>query len=351
MTTRIDRSRIEADWDCPRRRYWSTEYDTGGPHKGITPVGELPYLTFGTAIHTAMANVLMGVLDHDSIATILRHSLASQPTESQNLAEGLFWAFTRTIWQDWQAEYDVIGIEQECSLPIGPHVEMMLRPDVCLRHKVSGAYIYPDFKSTGFKTKNWLDGWNYATQLQTGCAGLSAALGQPVEGAIVIGLYKGYYKDYKQRSPFTWIYSYPGYPDQGIGAQYNVEWCRGWNLVETHTFPGGLKAWVASLPDEVLREQLPITGLIPFNPHTLQNFVTQQTLREARIAGFHAGTLSLEDVFPMHVKSCRPLFGAACPFLQACHAPTVGTDPVGSGLYVPRVPHHNPELHAEENNV
>jgi hypothetical protein len=43
--------------------------------------------------------------------------------------------------------------------------------------------------------------------------------------------------------------------------------------------------------------------------------------------------------------NCRP-FGAEhqCEFVRICHRHEGWTDPIGSGHYQPRLPHHDPEL-------
>ena len=46
----VDRTRIEADWKCPRKRYWLTEY---GGH-GIVPARAAPALNLGIVVHEGL---------------------------------------------------------------------------------------------------------------------------------------------------------------------------------------------------------------------------------------------------------------------------------------------------------
>jgi hypothetical protein len=48
----------------------------------------------------------------------------------------------------------------------------------------------------------------------------------------------------------------------------------------------------------------------------------------------------LADVFPQYKKSCWFMYGEACPYIPLCWKPEVAVDPIGSGLYQIRVPHH-----------
>lgn len=54
----------------------------------------------------------------------------------------------------------------------------------------------------------------------------------------------------------------------------------------------------------------------------------------------------LESVFPHSRRSCYFMFGEECPYLALCWKPEVAADPLGSGLYQIRVPHHKPERDA-----
>ena len=46
----VDRTRIEADWKCARKRYWLTEHEGTGIVPAITPVA----LNLGIAVHEGL---------------------------------------------------------------------------------------------------------------------------------------------------------------------------------------------------------------------------------------------------------------------------------------------------------
>lgn len=53
------------------------------------------------------------------------------------------------------------------------------------------------------------------------------------------------------------------------------------------------------------------------------------------------------SVFPHNRKSCYYYYGDPCPYLALCWKPEVGADPIGSGLYQIRVPHHEYERNGQ----
>jgi hypothetical protein len=48
----------------------------------------------------------------------------------------------------------------------------------------------------------------------------------------------------------------------------------------------------------------------------------------------------LGSTFPQYKKACWFMYGEPCPYIPLCWKPEVGADPIGSGLYQIRVPHH-----------
>jgi hypothetical protein len=56
--------------------------------------------------------------------------------------------------------------------------------------------------------------------------------------------------------------------------------------------------------------------------------------------------LFLDERFPMHIRACD--YPSKCQFQDICWNPEVARDPLASGLYVPREPHHEPERERQE---
>ncbi len=348
----IDRSRVEADWTCNQRRYWNTEYTApGADRRGIVKVEDATALILGTAIHNALAGTTLGTNTPEELEAILTSELLSKlsyltpdkQTEFILLARGWFWGFNYHILPTITEHYTIEAIEQEVGFNLDTNTRFMCRPDLLLKRRSDGTYWYPDFKSTGFKTKQWMDSWQYAIQIHSGCHALEESLDIEVEGGIIIGLYKGYYdKEGRLRSPFTYGYYY----DKTGAWQY--EYVRGWEAMRLDGLPCGLRQWVRDLPTELVKDQFPVVENIMFNRELLAEWKIQQGIRENYIRIFHSSALKLQAelmpyTFPKNYKACTPAFGPACPYVDACHTPSVNADPVGSRLYVVRQPHHSPE--------
>lgn len=62
-------------------------------------------------------------------------------------------------------------------------------------------------------------------------------------------------------------------------------------------------------------------------------------------AGMCQDNLELRTLtFPMNTLECQPTFGPACPYKTACWNASVRKDPIGSGIYMERTPHHELEV-------
>jgi hypothetical protein len=89
----------------------------------------------------------------------------------------------------------------------------------------------------------------------------------------------------------------------------------------------------------------PLSQPIFLNDTLLKQCVIQVMKREEEIQDWRAGKLSLIETFPGSFERCRPIgMGRQCPYLEACWNSSVGADPLGSGLYARRKPHHELEL-------
>ena len=68
--------------------------------------------------------------------------------------------------------------------------------------------------------------------------------------------------------------------------------------------------------------------------------------RREQAIGHHASGYAPLSLFPQHFMHCDEFskYRRPCAFRECCWAPTVGRDPIGSGLFTKRIPHHAAEL-------
>lgn len=343
MLRYIDRSRIERDWTCPRSRYWSTEYEG----RGIAPVSGAVELEFGKAVAGALEEFFTGDSYLANIYFDLNTDLNQLPVGSETqrreylaLGEGLVRGYLERIWPRWERQYKVIGVEVECSLPIpGTDTEIMVRPDLVVEDKETGAVYYVEHKTSSAKTEQFITHWSGQAQMHLGVAALERKLGRPVAGVIVQGMLKGYIQRDTRYSPFANVYVRDG--------DIRYEYTRGYDRRGVWNIEGGVERIVRDMPPEVLNKQFPCTPPIVVRGDIVESLLKQQMWRETDITFAHSNGVelcpNLDKVYPQHLTSCDPMIGHPCPFKAACFNPSVRRDPVRSGLYGWREPHHEPE--------
>jgi len=340
----VDRTRIEADWTCPRRRYWLTEFEG----TGVVPTQQAPALRFGILIHQGL-EVLTST---DDWAAAVGHMLQQEEwqaasQEEQWLAEALVMGFALTVWPRWRRTYERIAVEQELEME-HDGVLYMVRPDVLLRDKQTGDIWYPDFKtfSGGWQNRKWM----HALQQHLTVLACEKAVGQTITGAWVQGLNKGYRRN--QKLYHTLVYGYRKHGAPGLyDTQYLAKRKPGFERFPAaeyeNTVSGGrgIAAWIHHLlqvDPQIVRDCFPATQPIFLNRAMMTSFLEQRTRREKEIAA--ATDLT---PFPQNFSACEPYYGT-CPYLECCWEPNTGKDPIGSGLYVERHPHHAAELQLKE---
>ncbi len=363
-----DRSRTETDWTCERERFYLTEY--GG--RGIVRATTQKELDFGTDIHAALEELarrtgeadVVGDLAPRLYAKVLRREHdrlgADRARELAAIAEGMFRGYCAVVWPQVLQLYDIIAVEPECLKALTGSLSFMSRPDLILRRKSDGTYWYWEYKTTGQRVDDWLKQWPKAVQLHSGCLAAEETLGLKIEGCIVQGLSKGYEKDGHFRSPFCEGWRFLG--GGPITFAYTYMRSKGWERFFTAEHPDGISGWGEEMPADLLEKQFPRTQPIYPRADLCERFFAQLVQRETAIASAIANIKLIsdsarsdadksklidrimDDVFPMKFKACSGRYGKFdCPLLEACWNPRVGSDPLGSGLYIQREPHHQPE--------
>lgn len=80
----------------------------------------------------------------------------------------------------------------------------------------------------------------------------------------------------------------------------------------------------------------------------LQEVIAQERWIERALSSFTTETTesTMADRFRHHRKCCEFMYGEQCSYKSLCWSPEVASDPLGSGLYQVRVPHHETERNA-----
>lgn len=359
----IDRTRTVQDWKCPRARYYGYEYQGVGLVKSGTSLA----LFTGIVIHDAMAAIATFQSNHervpiDEIAELARKQLYDNLIESAKgvvlaetieyaneqaaLTEGLIRGFFKHMWPRLMAQYPkIVAIEHEMEYTLSDGLVFMAKPDLIVEN-TEGELVYLEYKSTSSKKENWINSWETAVQLHSSILATEATLGRKPVYVQIVGLYKGYESYGKQASPFCYAYKKAGNPPF-TQDQIQYEYKAGFRRYGTWELPGGTKAWVESMPDNIIANQFPLTPPIMVNDTMVEAFFRQRTIREAQIAHamevgeFDDPITGIDAVFPQHFDQCVPSFGWSCEFKKLCHGHV--ENPLEEG-YEPRQPHHAREL-------
>lgn len=344
---KTDRSRIATYQKCPRKRW--LHYHAGEEGLGYERVSLSLPLAAGQFFHSVAAVVLKGgdpaLAIADAIATF-RSDVAARgiegvysAEEEAYMLEALAWMWVKRRLPAILDEYDVVETEKEYLWPIGDGIDVMVRCDCLLRRKADKALFLLEFKTTRAFTPLWASQWNFNSQINSNLQAMEEIKGERVEGVIIEGLLK---------SPM--LARYWVKPDGTISLKGH----RGWELHEAKEL-GAPKEWAEHpIWTDMDRDSL-FNTLMPKRPVTaqLQRWRRQTVAQEDHIAGAvlmvrglsgepELQQAALDAGFPMYDDACMT-YGHPCDFMDICYKEEVRLDPVGSGLYMVRVPHHAPE--------
>lgn len=221
----ISRSAIETLFECEYKRYFNYDYDK----QGIVSTRSLFDTDLGIALHDALYEVVM------SEGEWQYQDRAELSQEDNTLIHGHVLTFKKDILPVLLAEYDVVSLEQEWAIPLGPY-NLAMRMDAILRHKTTGQLEIIDYKTK--KALGWIKDSQYKFNLQTALYtwALEEKTQEEIRGITYIIFEKGEVKLDKSKtfehrirnSPYCYGYKSPH------GA-YQSGWAKGWTKFATWT--------------------------------------------------------------------------------------------------------------------
>jgi hypothetical protein len=337
-----DRTSVEADETCGMKRWWFL-HEEG---RGIVLAAEPPPLRDGIAIHASLAALL------ESQELVLPEPPLDPDQDLwESWARQVGWlvAFHEWVWPQWFAPfYDIVDVEKELVIE-REGLWVAFTPDIVLRSRATNRLVVVDFKSVGMQGKEWHESWPFAVQLHLNQRGVAEEYQEPVSHAIVVGLTKGQPRDGKLRHPYVWAYS--------DGENWSTDWRKNWDLRPLWEYGSGgaegIREWVLRLGPDVGLSQFPVSVPIVEDRAMVEEWLEERAEREAEVSDFLTRRLTMQPqeiapvfklVFPKRRIHCKKAMGGACPYLHACWNADIGNDPLGSGLYVRRIPHHDVEV-------
>ena len=409
-----DRSRAETYQECPRLRYLSYEYRGRGVvpetlslaltigssiHRGIAD------LLLGKDIEGVVGEVL-----EDFVGLVRQRALDLGTDEDQFDAAKEQAALLEALLRGWAecrlprllTEYQVIDVEgeEECSLG-GKDKSLiwMSRPDAVLRHRGTQELTIYSIKTCAQWDQRAADQHELDMQGMSETYAVEQRLGEPVTSVQMDFLVKGRRDEFprgsgrrRQASPlirgwrqsfgapmsdrYAWSYSWTS--DDGTRHRLARNGGGAWQPYSPwHEGEMGLQAWfdllragnvTPSTGENILESQF----VTPPPHYRIQEdidewLVSTQTqearvkigaavVENARKKGPKAFRLALAEHFPKNARACNFHYGGRCPFHKASHdvcwtgLNIHEQDPVESGNFLWRVPHHTPEL-AQQNQA
>lgn len=275
-------------------------------------------------------------------------------------------------------------------------IGLQSRPDFLLERRIDHAYAYVELKTASVAWKSWAEGFERNLQLLMGVLGAEKRHGVEVTHCRVEGLIKGQRKrDYPyedsqpktQQSPLCFAYYEPPNPPLTVG-----DWLPASSYVDRegirHSVPRGrdsrykrvglwdvpddafpnkppvmsrseyiVRYWAENYPHH-LQQCLAQVGPIPKKRHqldqALRSLVTVEKSWQERLWAIyqwqveHGGKAWGSDEYHQFVETviprsyrCLPFDGHPCPNIPVCFDEETGwRDPIGSGQWLFRHPHH-----------
>lgn len=362
---------MQAYRNCPRFRF--LHYHYGGT--GLERISMALPLVTGIAVHEALAEVLLGADPTAAIdrafaqyeMDVLERGITDEVlsprffAEQRALLAGLVYAWHRVRYPQLLREYEPVLIERELLWPLGSrngvNVLDMIRADALVRRRADGLLFYLEFKTTTKGDENWVRSWEHNSQILINTVAIEELLGERLGGVLIEGLLKGsrrkctlktspFYGEVIQDSPFCYAFRSMG----PKGVVYHTAWERGAEHIRVWEKMPSTQAWIQQLPEEDLLAQF--VALPPIRPseEQLERHRRQMLIQEEQVAwGLDELSRSsdpavhrhiLDAVFPQNDDHCYRYYGSPCSMEPVCFTRAVALDPLGSGLYVARTPHH-----------
>jgi hypothetical protein len=338
MTTHyFDRSRMETDHKCPRKLYWEYYFDG----KGLQPIRINQHLAFGSAVHSALADILMygDIPPMSFVATAIYAAAATlrlqfiqakgfqaepileegfdgqliQVSDDQgwlidhycDLLEGLVVGWCLVRLPALMQQYRVVQVETEEQLQLSPELMFLSRPDAIFERRTDEALVILSLKTVSQVNQMWLENFKTDQQTISEVLPVEARLGREVAGVQIEGLTNGAQAvDWPKgaghkhhASPLIWGYLKE---EGGLAEEWQAKWewkdeagnnrrlGRGFNRQRiSERYPSGIPAWIAHLEQhepELLRAQFPSPPLISRSANELEEWQTQVKYREIEVA-------------------------------------------------------------------
>ncbi|MGH7273821.1 MAG: PD-(D/E)XK nuclease family protein, partial [Nitrospiria bacterium] len=274
----ISRSAIETFLSCRRKGYLQYIY------KGKGFVGpKAPYFVIGLVVHKGLEILFRSLGDLPAALKEAEKEFHSQLEgttitadwkETLNLAKALIIGWFRARWNSFNADYEVLSIEEEVRSILAPNITLSARADLVVRERLTGQVFVFNWKTSGDK-KDFTLKWAEEVQAWTEVLAIQDHLGEEVSGCIFEGLYKGGVSTaaaYKGASNSPLV---RGFQHTDGRISWESESGKDWRRTAPAEQSGGLEAWIDLLPLEVVEAQFMRSAPIFKNDEVVRDWLEQ----------------------------------------------------------------------------
>lgn len=353
-----DRTTTETDWKCGMARWWYK--NEGGT--GIVPVNEPSYFSEGRETHEDLAFVagLAEPYSPEVAAQLVVERFWPLPEGEMDMLKletscrRAGWAAAFALYEEpkVRAEFEQVAAESELILSREP-LWMVCTPDRILKRRVDGRLVYREYKTTRFANYQWVNYWPHAIQLHIGLQAAAEEYELPLAYAQVMGLMKGTENYGKLRHPYVWAL-YDATTGEWEPCIDGARETSRLTLRPVWEYDGGIIEWVKKLGPEVAKAQFPFSMPVFLDERMLEQHLANRLIREQEVYAVQESCqvdFSLRaEYFEQRTINCRPVVGSPCVYQAACWNKTVRDNPLASGLYKVREPHHEVEVLAGGEN-
>lgn len=348
-----DRSAAETDDLCGMKFFWNRIAEDGG----IVPSVEPEALAVGSVIHEDFALLAqMEDISPASLQAVIDGLLANLTEDDRLDQKRMEILYRRLGWfAGWglfkepqiRAEWDTVSIENELILDRTP-LWVQVTPDRLLKHRtIPDLLKYMEYKSALSASSKWLQSWRYQIQIHTSLKAVEEEFKLKPKYAQVVGLVKGNYSysDSRLTHPYVWGY----YNATSKEWTHDYDKARGalWEKMPVWEFPEGVVEWVQRCGVDVANNMFPSTAPIFLDERMLNNWILRRTARERQIRVVKdickTNAETREIYFESRTSKCRPAFGEPCPYIPLCWNAERARNPLGTGDFIKRTPHHDLE--------
>jgi len=268
-------------------------------------------------------------------------------------------------------EFDIVDVEREELLNIeheGYLIGQMGRPDFIARRKSDGVLTLHDFKTTSSVDEGYVASFRNSVQMAIGTAAVEARRGEPVPQYYVWALVKGGRNKFKKQgqqdgfkkqfSDFCYVNYSPGNPPITEPSVRTTGYWADKTPVWELPHPSPSEWLIDTLPESNLWSHFVQIGPYDRQTHMIRQYLLAMKNHEVgwiknlwkayqveQLQGWDNEVYQdlLTVLFPRSYD-CQG-YGSPCPFVKICFREDDNwKDPLGSGKYIRREPHHEPEV-------